>query len=45
MSSSYYIPAKDEPDSDKTLEALREAIFDTPHLGIGLMVSGPLPVA
>ena len=30
--SSGYIPAKDEPDPDEILEALREAIFDNPRL-------------
>ena len=30
--SSGYIPAKDEPDPDELLEALREAIFENPHL-------------
>jgi hypothetical protein len=30
--SSGYIPAKDEPDPDEILEALREALFDNPRL-------------
>ncbi len=30
--SSGYIPAKDEPNPDEILEALREAIFDNPRL-------------
>ena len=30
--SSGYNPAKDEPDPDEILEALREAIFDNPRL-------------
>jgi hypothetical protein len=30
--SSGYIPAKNEPDPDEILEALREAIFDNPRL-------------
>ena len=30
--SSGYIPAKDEPGPDEILEALREAIFESPRL-------------
>jgi hypothetical protein len=30
--SSGYIPAKDEPDPDEIVEALREAIFENPRL-------------
>jgi hypothetical protein len=30
--SSGYIPAKDEPDPDEILEALREAVSDNPRL-------------
>ena len=30
--SSGYIPAKDEPGPDDILEALREAVFETPRL-------------
>ena len=30
--SSGYIPAKDEPNPDEILEALREAIFENPRL-------------
>jgi hypothetical protein len=30
--TSGYIPAKDEPNPDEILEALREAIFDYPRL-------------
>jgi hypothetical protein len=30
--SSGYIPAKDEPGPDETIEALREAIFENPRL-------------
>ncbi len=30
--SSGYISAKDEPDPDEILEALREAIFENPRL-------------
>ena len=30
--SSGYIPAKDEPEPEEILDALREAIFDNPRL-------------
>jgi hypothetical protein len=30
--SSGYIPAKDEPDPDEIVEALREAVFERPRL-------------
>ena len=30
--SSGYIPAKDEPDPDEIVEALREAVFENPRL-------------
>jgi hypothetical protein len=30
--SSGYIPAKDEPDPEEIVEALREAIFENPRL-------------
>jgi hypothetical protein len=30
--SSGYIPAKDEPDPDEIIEALREAVFENPRL-------------
>jgi len=30
--SSGYIPAKDEPDPDEILRALREAVFENPRL-------------
>ena len=30
--SSGYIPPKDEPEPEEILDALREAIFDTPRL-------------
>jgi hypothetical protein len=30
--SSGYIPAKDEPEPEEMLDALREAIFDNPRL-------------
>jgi hypothetical protein len=32
--SSGYIPAKDEPDPDEIVEALREAIFENPRLRV-----------
>jgi hypothetical protein len=30
--SSGYIPAKDDPDPDEIVEALREAVFENPQL-------------